>query len=455
MSGASSTWTLKSVARAISALYGVPSALRPLAQTQTPESKSTDLTAFMVLPFKVDFTLMVRRFEAPWREAFALEAEAAARMETAKLLPLLQELDRCLFPYKCTDSVGLFPDQVTPGLARAPLLRKFMAERQRHPACALETGASRRVLFVTAATCAYTGLSFESWVRLYREQHAGPDKQAIKAPDAGLKVLLRALRDLDTDRVARWTEIDSVLREFPMFFNPSRPKEFRSALDDLRRLDYPDADLSVPRVRALLQTRDRAFMRLRQSAVALREDAVFHMDLVRQKKADYDKSLTGRFVKSRLGKFLARSEAAAAQPELPAEVLELFEPSHQKTTLTRHIEEELERVEKVQEQQAADLARAERANVRVENEAQLLFVDLLLETGLVFALAGGQEQVPAWLLTEAARALGTSESQVLPKLAALSSDLRFLESWRLDGSDGTFDGFRLKVLAPYRVSEKA
>jgi hypothetical protein len=389
---------------------------------------------------QLDFGPLIARFEAPWREAFAVEAEAAASMRTDVLQPLLSRYLACVF-VQCRSSTFPDSDLTWP---RAPLLRKLLVRT----GCVLEANMSRRAMIVVLARCETKVKAWDvaEWADDFRQSQRDRDPYIVPVQDplGELKPLVRALRDVDAERLADWRSIETNFRSFPAFFDPSGVAAFSSSLRTLERLDYDTNDLE-----SLLLTRKEADERMRQTAMRLNREARTKADVeyekglaAKQAKADFDKSVAGR-VTSFLNKLAGRAPDAPKEAG-PAPI----KAGPKATALASQISTKLVLARKELERQAEDRREADRANVRVENEARLLFVDLMLETGLVFVFAQGN--VPAWLKTEAARALGVVEARVFPELAARTLDQRFLDSWRLQGTDGMLDGFRTHVLSQYR-----
>jgi hypothetical protein len=314
--------------------------------------------------------------------------------------------------------------------------------------CVLEANMTRRAMIIALARYETKRKAWDvaAWVEQFRsgERNREPYIVPVRDPLAELKPLVRALRDVDAERLAGWRSIETNFQSFPTFFDPSGLATLSSSLRTLERLDYDTNDLE-----ALLQTRKEAFDRVQQTSSRLNRDARDKAEMAfknwqeaKQARADWDKSVPGRVV-SALNKLARRAPAELKEAGSAA-----VKAGPAATVLAEQISDKLVQAKEELRRQAKERSEAERANVRVENEAQLLFVDLMLETGLVFFLAQGN--VPAWLKTEAARALGVDEARVLPELAARTLDQRFLDSWRLQGTDGTLEGFRTHVLSEYR-----
>jgi hypothetical protein len=130
--------------------------------------------------------------------------------------------------------------------------------------------------------------------------------------------------------------------------------------------------------------------------------------------------------------------------------------------LQTYIEQALDNLQELANE--AMLARRRRmavadANVYVENEARLLFFDLLLDTGFVFALSNVPDTVPTWILRDIERVLGLSLAELKNQLQILTCDERFWKTWLLDYAPNqaafiggvSFNKFKWTLLTRYTI----
>ena len=169
--------------------------------------------------------------------------------------------------------------------------------------------------------------------------------------------------------------------------------------------------------------------------------------------------------KSRLESLVKYGEHTKGETEERQPVNEVFltVPLPKVDTLQRSVEELLKKIEAAQQTLIKEDERLKKyadANIYIENQADQLFLDLLLETGFVFALQA--KQVPSWLENQALNALRrsssskTSASDLVDVLTQATSDPKFWKTWLFDNmpdltpAEYSFAEFKRAVLSKYK-----